>query len=120
LRSMFKSDLASQKKKLMQTLGVAVDGLNSLDKLVPVLQALGVRHAGYMVQDAHYDTVGEALIWTLGEGLGDAFTADAQAAWRAVYRLVATVMKEAAAAHAGARVSSGDEDVQTTSFEAAA
>jgi len=24
----------------------------------------------------HYNTVGEALLWTLGQGLGDAFTPD--------------------------------------------
>ncbi|MBN1206418.1 MAG: hypothetical protein JXB05_16020, partial [Myxococcaceae bacterium] len=58
---------------------------------------LGVRHAGYMVQDHHYGLVGEALLWTLREGLGDAFNPETESAWREVYGVVASVMKKAAA-----------------------
>ncbi|XXX78048.1 globin family protein [Sorangium sp. So ce134] len=99
VRPLFKNDMAEQKKKLMQTLAVAVDGLNNLPKLVPVLQGLGVRHQGYMVVERHYDVVGEALLWTLREGLGDAFSSDVETAWKEVYGVVADVMKKAAAAH---------------------
>lgn len=101
VRPLFKNDMASQKKKLMQTLGVAVDGLSNTTKLVPVLQALGARHAGYMVEDRHYDLVGQALLWTLREGLGDDFTPDVEKAWTDVYGVVAGVMTKAAADAAG-------------------
>jgi hypothetical protein len=101
VRPLFKNDMASQKKKLMQTLGVAVDGLSNTPKLVPVLQALGARHAGYMVEDRHYDLVGQALLWTLHEGLGDDFTPDVEKAWTEVYGVVAGVMTKAAADAAG-------------------
>jgi hemoglobin-like flavoprotein len=96
VRPLFKSDLREQKKKLMQTLAVAVDGLSNLDRLAPVLRALGARHAGYMVQDRHYDLVGQALLWTLREGLGNAFTPEVEAAWASVYGLIAQTMKAAA------------------------
>ncbi len=102
LKPMFKSDIREQRKKLMQTLGVAVDGLSNLAKLIPVLQNLGVRHAGYRVLDRHYDLVGEALLWTLREGLNDAFTAEIEVAWTEVYTLIAGVMKQAAAEHGSA------------------
>ncbi len=98
LRSLFKSDLAQQKKKLMQTLGIAVDGLNNPQRLIPVLEQLGARHAGYMVQEHHYALVGDALLWTLREGLGEAFTPEIESAWKEIYGLVAGVMKKAAAA----------------------
>ncbi|WP_437781521.1 globin family protein [Sorangium sp. So ce1097] len=101
VRPLFKNDMNEQKRKLMQTLAVAVDGLNNLPKLVPVLQALGVRHHGYMVEDRHYDVVGEALLWTLREGLGDGFTRDVETAWTEVYGVIADVMKKAAAEHVG-------------------
>jgi hemoglobin-like flavoprotein len=107
VKPLFKSDMGEQKKKLMQTLTVAVDGLRNLPKLVPVLQALGVRHAGYMVQDHHYDVVGAALLWTLREGLGDDFTDEVEDAWKEIYTLVADVMKKAAAEHTGARAGVG-------------
>lgn len=96
LRAMFPSDLAQQKKKLMKTLGVAVSTLRKPDTLIPVLQGLGRAHADYGVEDHHYDTVGEALLWTLEQGLGEEFTPEVEAAWTEVYGLVATTMKDAA------------------------
>jgi len=96
LESMFRGNMAEQRKKLMQMLTAAVKGLDRLEQLVPVVENLGRRHAGYGVSDAHYDTVGSALLWTLEMGLGRAFTAEVKDAWATVYGLLATTMKEAA------------------------
>jgi hemoglobin-like flavoprotein len=96
LRAMFRSDMTEQRKKLMQMLTAAVKGLDRLDQLVPVVEDLGRRHAGYGVEDRHYDTVGAALLWTLEMGLGAAFTADVKDAWATVYEVLATTMKNAA------------------------
>jgi hemoglobin-like flavoprotein len=66
LRRLFaRTDMAQQKKVLMQTLTVFVKNLDRLDQVVPAVQALGSRHAGYGVRASHYDTVGAALLWTL-------------------------------------------------------
>ena len=96
LERMFKGDMTEQRRKLMQMLTAAVKGLDRLDQLVPVVEELGRRHAGYGVADAHYDTVGAALLWTLEKGLGNAFTPDVKDAWIAVYGLLAGTMKNAA------------------------
>jgi len=96
LRRMFREDMAEQRKKLMQMLTAAVKGLDRLEQLVPVVQDLGRRHAGYGVADAHYDTVGEALLWTLHKGLGSAFTPQVEEAWATVYGVLANTMREAA------------------------
>lgn len=96
LRPLFKSDMTEQKKKLMQMLAAAVKGLDDLDALVPVVEDLGVRHNEYGVQDSHYDTVGGALLWTLEQGLGDAFTVPTREAWIEVYGILSTTMKDAA------------------------
>ena len=96
LRSMFRGDMAEQRKKLMQMITAAVKGLDRLDQLVPVVQNLGHRHAGYGVQDSQYDTVGAALLWTLEAGLGRQFTPEVKEAWSTVYGLLATTMKDAA------------------------
>lgn len=95
LRRMFPADMASQHRKLAQMLTAAVKGLDHLDRLVPVVQDLGRRHAGYGVTDAHYETVGSALLWTLEKGLGSAFTPETNDAWATVYGLLASVMKGA-------------------------
>lgn len=97
LKPMFKGDMAEQGQKLMRMINTAVNGLDRLDTIVPAVQQLGVRHVGYGVTDAHYDTVGTALIWTLGQGLGDAFTEEVQTAWATVYGVLAGTMKSAAA-----------------------
>ena len=97
LRPMFAhSDMAEQRKKLMQMITVAVRGLGRLDELLPAVQALGKRHVGYGVRDDHYDTVGAALLWTLEQGLGEAFTKEAHDSWAATYSTLAGVMKGAA------------------------
>lgn len=80
--------------KVVTTVGAAVSGLDDIPALVPVLQSLGARHVGYGVLAPHYDVVGEALIATLRQGLGDeAFTPEVEAAWTAVYGIVASTMK---------------------------
>ena len=95
LQAMFRGDMVEQRRKLMQMLSAAVKGLDRLDQLVPVVQDLGRRHAGYGVEDRHYETVGAALIWTLEKGLGEAFTTETKEAWVTVYTLLATTMKDA-------------------------
>ncbi len=97
LRHLFPSELQDQKRKLMLTLKFAVNSLARLDELVPAVQDLGRRHTGYGVKAEHYDTVGAALIWTLEQGLGAAFTPQVKAAWVAVYTLLANTMQQAAA-----------------------
>lgn len=96
LRPLFRGDMKEQGRKLMQMLAVAVNGLDRLEEIVPAVQALGRRHVGYGVQDSHYDTVGEALLWTLQQGLGEAFTVDTRQAWAEVYGVLAATMRAAA------------------------
>ena len=97
VRPLFKADLTDQKNKLLQMLGAAVGGLSDLPKLVPLIQQLGKRHAGYGVKSEQYETVGRALLWTLRQGLGDAFDAQHEAAWAKVYGVLAETMQGAAA-----------------------
>jgi hemoglobin-like flavoprotein len=96
LRSLFRGDMKEQGRKLMTMIGFAVKGLTRLEQLVPGVQALGRRHAGYGVRDEHYATVAAALLWTLEQGLGEAFTAEVRDAWTTAYGLLANTMKDAA------------------------
>jgi hemoglobin-like flavoprotein len=98
LRLLFRGDMQAQGHKLMMMLGAAIGMLEKPQQLLPALRSLGARHAGYGVQDAHYAMVGTALIRTLEQGLGPAFTPATRAAWLAVYDLVQRTMRSAAAA----------------------
>ena len=96
LRDLFSGDMKEQGRKRMSMLKLAVKGLDNLEKLVPVVQKLGRSHADYGVQAPHYATVAEALLWTLEQGLGEAFTPEVKVAWTNVYTLLAETMIAAA------------------------
>src|SRR5882672_10708120 len=104
VRPLFPSDLAEQKKKLIAMLATAVTNLHQLEKIVPAVQSLGKRHAGYGVTAKHYEPVGAALLWTLEQGLGPAFTPPVKAAWTEAYMTLAGVMQKAAVTMTPARV----------------
>ena len=96
LQELFRGDMQEQGRKLMSMIDFAVKALTRLETLLPGLRALGERHGRYGVRDEHYDTVAEALIWTLQKGLGPAFTPEVKAAWVAAYGVLSSTMKDAA------------------------
>ncbi len=95
-KSLFKADMKKQGRMLMQMIDYAVKGLDEPDTILPTIQDLGKRHVGYGVKEEYYDTVGEALLWTLQQGLGEDFTPEAEDAWAEAYKLLSGVMISAA------------------------
>jgi hemoglobin-like flavoprotein len=93
LRGLFKEDLREQRKKLMAMLATAVNNLHQWDAVAPHVKQLGLRHVGYGVKPADYDTVGTALIDTLEKGLGEAFTPPVRDAWLACYTAIVVEMQ---------------------------
>lgn len=96
VRPLFKGNMGEQGMKLMATLGVVVNGLNDLEKIVPVAEALARKHVDYGVEPAHYDAVGASLLRALEQGLGPEFTSDVKAAWVSAYGTLSGVMIAAA------------------------
>jgi hemoglobin-like flavoprotein len=96
LRGLFKGDMAEQGRKLMTMINTVVTSLDNLAPLLGAVEDLGRRHVAYGVTEAHYDTVGSALLWTLGQGLGEQFTPPVEAAWTEAYTVLADAMKQAA------------------------
>ena len=81
----------------MKMLAFAVDGLPRIEEIVPAVEDMGRRHAGYGVKDAHYSAVGSALLWTLEQSLGSGFTPEVKEAWTAAYGILAATMKNGVA-----------------------
>ena len=96
VRELFPDDLTEQRRKLMATLGMVVKALPRLAQIIPNVQALGRRHAAYGVAPEHYAIVGGALVWTLGQGLGESFTEAHALAWGEAYGLLADTMQAGA------------------------
>jgi hemoglobin-like flavoprotein len=85
VKAMFPADLTEQRKKLMATLAVVVNGLGDLTSILPAASALAKRHVTYGAKVEHYPVVGAALLWTLEKGLGEGWTPAIADAWTAAY-----------------------------------
>jgi len=95
-KRLFHGDMTEQGRKLMATLAVVVNGLRDLEAILPAAAALAKRHVDYGVTPAHYVPVGAALLWTLEQGLGPAFTPETKAAWTGAYETLSGAMIAAA------------------------
>lgn len=85
LRTMFRDDLAGQGMKFMTTLGIVIENIDHPVRLGDRFGELGKGHALIGVKAAHFAPMGEALIDTLRKELGEAFSDELEAAWRAAY-----------------------------------
>jgi hemoglobin-like flavoprotein len=93
---LFHGALAEQVRRLLQILGLAVTGAQPLARLGPAARQLGFRHAGDHLEEKHFDTVGEALLWTLARCFGANFTQEISAAWGNTYWILAETVKAGA------------------------
>ena len=64
-RRLFPVSMAHQRDRLFQALGDVVAYVDDLDRLVPILQALGRDHRKFGTVAEHYPAVGASLIATL-------------------------------------------------------
>jgi len=104
IRPMFaKTDMVAQRRKFLQMLGDILRVIDYPDALFPEAVGLARRHVGYGVVSSHYETVGQALVWMLEEGLGDAFSGEVRRAWSDAYRFVSALMQRATDTPASAR-----------------
>jgi hemoglobin-like flavoprotein len=94
-KSLFKGDMTEQGRKLMAMINTAVNSLDKLDTVLSNIQDLGRRHVDYGVKPEDYAVVAQALLWTLGQGLGDKFTPEVEAAWTKAYTVLAETMIDA-------------------------
>jgi hemoglobin-like flavoprotein len=95
-RNLFLGDAKLQGKKLTNMLNTVVANLERIEEIIPVVESLGRRHVSYGVTEGDYAVVGEALLSTLEQGLGEDFTDDARDAWTSAYSTLASVMIGAA------------------------
>jgi hemoglobin-like flavoprotein len=100
LHGMFRTDTRKQGHKLLAMLDTAVASLDDFEALEPDIRELGGRHVGFGVMDSHYPLFEDAMHWALSQGLGDGWTADVEAAWRALFGQLSRTMRAGAGASA--------------------
>ncbi|MCA9971043.1 MAG: hypothetical protein KC425_12545 [Anaerolineales bacterium] len=96
LRPFFPDDVTAHGLLVLTMLRQGVAGLGTPAAIIPAVKDVGRAHARHGVQPHHYHAFGQALLWTLAQLLGDAFTPDLADAWQEAFYLLAGLMKEAA------------------------
>jgi hemoglobin-like flavoprotein len=96
LRNLFPKKMDEQYSKLMDMLSVIIARLDRMDELNDDIAAMARRHIQYGVRPAHYKLVGNALLWTLRQGLGQDWTLEVEQAWTKCYSNLADTMMRAA------------------------
>jgi nitric oxide dioxygenase len=91
------TDLKRQKGMLLAALVLLRKSLRDLDAVTPTLRDLGSRHVPYGALPEHYPVVGQALIASMAEIAGDAWTVEYELAWTEAYAVVSGAMLDGAA-----------------------
>ena len=91
-------DPEEHRRKLMGTIDTTVSCLNDLWSLLPELDSLRRSQALYDVNAHSSGRFGEALLWTLEQGLGDAFTPEVKQSWTEVCRVMTAAAERTAVA----------------------
>ncbi len=91
LRAMFPSDMAAQRKKLMDSLGMVIEGLRTPDAMQQRLRDLGARHTGYGARPEHYPIVCELILEAMHE-TSQGWTPLIESEWRRALQLISSIM----------------------------
>jgi hemoglobin-like flavoprotein len=93
VRGMFgRNSRPAQEKMLTQALAAVIDHLEDGPWLAQTLGGMGKKHEGYGVTREMYYWVGDALLTTLAECLGDDWTPRVSRAWSDAYAAIAGMM----------------------------
>lgn len=102
VRPMFRTPVSDQSRKLLSMIGYVINKLDRLEEISQEIGSLARRHVNYGVKNEHYSVVGEALLYTLRQGMGQQWNEELEIAWANCYRTLSGAMilasKEPAAA----------------------
>lgn len=90
------TEMAAQKKKLLGSLVLVVENLRKPEALTGALKGLGSRHVQYGALPEHYPLVGNSLLKTFDQYLGEAWTPETKQAWVDAYGVITELMLEGA------------------------
>ena len=94
-RPLFKdTNMKQQEMSLVAAIGLVISSLKKSDyeQLASVLQKLGQRHEGYGVTSEQYMMVGNVLLRTFADFLGNRWTAELNDTWADAYQAVVGMM----------------------------
>ena len=95
-RRLFPEDMERLHLKLMDTVAAIVGALDNPALLQSIINHTAQHHARFGVSSSQYDAFGAALIWSLEQQFGSAFTSELRQAWIELYETVQTGMIQGA------------------------
>ena len=95
VKHLFKNSKEEQSKKLIEMINTIIGRLDRLDELTEDIRQLAIRHVQYGVKPVHYAIVGDTLLWTLQQGLGNDWNNETASAWKACYKILSDTMIQA-------------------------
>ncbi|CCH51147.1 hemoglobin [Fibrisoma limi BUZ 3] len=96
VRPMFREPMTTQYHKFVDMLSLIVSRIDRPEEVMSEIAQLAQRHERYGVKPEHYPVVGETLLWTLEQGLGNQWNNDVKQAWEACYQTLVQAMLEKA------------------------
>ena len=90
------TNMAAQKKKLLNSLVLVVENLREPEMLDSSLRGLGARHVQYGALPEHYPLVGGALLTTFEQYLQEKWTPEVKQAWIDAYGAISEIMLDGA------------------------
>ena len=96
VKHMFHHPVPEQSKKLLAMISYVIAKLDKLEDIIDEVGKLAQRHNSYGVRPEHYTIVGNALIWTVEQGLGENWNQPVKEAWIECYTILSTAMIAAA------------------------
>ena len=103
LRAMFPREMAGQRRKLLDTLAIVIEGLQNPAGAKDRLGALGDRHIGYGVKPEHYPVVCECLLAAMRRVSGVGWTGELETEWKRALALMSSIMQRSAATGSAGR-----------------
>jgi len=94
LGEQFSGETNVHSDKLATVLQIAVISVRNLDALVPMLKLLGSEYRSYGARPEYYEIFGDVLLWTLRQGLGEAYTEEVNEAWTTLYGIISEMMMQ--------------------------
>jgi hemoglobin-like flavoprotein len=95
LRKMFPANMRQQRQLLMDMLHFIISNLDHPEASNEEIRALGLRHEGYGIKREHYQLVGDALLWTIEQAIGNEWNDELNDGWLACYDMISKTMMSA-------------------------
>ena len=92
VKHLFRNPMPEQSRKLLSMIQYVISKLDRLEDILDEVAQLAQRHGKYGVKPAHFTVVGEALLWTLEQGLGEHWNEETKDAWTKCYLTLSSAM----------------------------